>query len=214
MKQYNFAKSTAGTMDAVATALVCNLSLSDFLKKIESFHGHLAPGLVLGGFMVDWAQELVGREIESDAIVETTHCLPDAVQIFTPCTIGNGWLKILDWDKFALSLYDKKKLLGVRIYLDLEKSRRFPNLFNWYMRRVSKKDLPLDVLLETILEAKRDALSYQWIRVTQLYGPKKKHETAVCPDCKEVYPVHQGERCTACLGQGYYMFAVGRPAHA
>jgi formylmethanofuran dehydrogenase subunit E len=40
--------------------------------------------------MVDLARELIGIDTEADAIVETRHCLPDAIQLFTPCTVGNG----------------------------------------------------------------------------------------------------------------------------
>ncbi len=98
--------------------------------------------MVIGGFMVDLAQEHIGPGVEADAIVETIHCLPDAVQILTPCTFGNGWMKVVDWDKFALTLYDKKKLEGVRVWLDLEKTRRFPDVYNWYMRLVPKSGSP------------------------------------------------------------------------
>jgi formylmethanofuran dehydrogenase subunit E len=182
--------------------------MEDFLQEIEGFHGWKAPGLVLGGFMVDWAQELIkldfGPDVEADAIVETRHCLPDAIQLFTPCTIGNGWLKILDWDKFALSLYDKRKLLGYRVWLDLDKTRRFPNLYNWYMRKVHKKDLPLEVLLEAILEAHRSALSYQAVEVTKFSEPLKKGTIEICSGCGEAFPVKQGDQCLTCQGDGYY----------
>ncbi len=70
--------------------------------------------------MVDLAQEPIGPGIEADAFVEPCHCLPDAVQLFTPCTYGNGWTKVLDWGKFALSLYDKKILAGFRVWLDIK----------------------------------------------------------------------------------------------
>jgi formylmethanofuran dehydrogenase subunit E len=184
--------------------ILCGKSLEDFLDEIESFHGFVSPGLVLGGFLVDWAQELVGGEVEADAIVETYRCLPDAVQILTPCTIGNGWLKVLDWDKFALSLYDKRALLGYRVWLDLEKARMFPPIYNWYMRLVPKKNLPLEVLVETSLKAGRSVLSSHAIRVTRFYGHEKKGVIEVCPGCGEVYPAVQGDRCSACQGQGYY----------
>ena len=85
---------------------VCGKPLAECLRIIEDFHGWKAPGLIIGMFMIDLARELVGEYVEMDAIVETRHCLPDAIQLFTPCTVGNGWMKILDWDKFALSLYD------------------------------------------------------------------------------------------------------------
>ncbi len=186
------------------SAYICGRSQEDFLKTIENFHGWKAPGMILGGFMVDLAQKRIGPNVEADAIVETYHCLPDAVQIFTPCTVGNGWLKILDWDKFALSLYDRVKLTGYRVWLDLEKAKSFPNLYNWYMRRVSKKDLPLDVLLETILEAKTSVLSSRAISVTSLNKRKKKGDTGICSGCGEAYPTDQGTLCATCQGDGYY----------
>lgn len=186
--------------------MICGFSTDDFLKKIEAFHGWKAPGLVLGGFMVDWAREQLDPGVEADAIVETRHCLPDAVQIFTPCTVGNGWLKVLDWDKFALSLYDRQELDGVRVWLDLGKTQKFPNLYNWFMRLVPKKELPLEVLLQTILEAKRAVFSIQPVRVTDFYKRVKKGEIAVCSGCGEAFPTRQGSHCLACQGKGYYEF--------
>lgn len=184
--------------------MVCGYSEKDFLNKIEAFHGWKAPGLVLGGFMVDLAQKTMDPGIEADAIVETRHCLPDAIQLFTPCTIGNGWLKILDWDKFALSLYDRRQFNGVRVWLDLEKTQNYPNLYNWFMKRVPKKALPLDVLLETILNAKQSVLSSQPIAVTRYHQRIKKAEISICPECGEAYKSHQGTPCLACSGDGYY----------
>jgi len=184
--------------------MICGRSLEVFLNEIENFHGFKSPGLILGGFMVDWAQELIGPDVEADAIVETYHCLPDAVQIFTPCTIGNGWMKVLDWDKFALSLYDKRNLLGYRIWLDLNKALLFPKIYDWYMQQVPKKDPPLEVLLEPILYAQRSVLSCCAIHVTRFYERREKGNLEVCSGCGEAYPSAQGAQCTACQGEGYY----------
>ena len=184
-------------------ATICGQSHKDFLATIENFHGWKAPGIVLGGIMVDWARELISGDVEADAIVETRYCLPDAVQLFTPCTIGNGWLKILDWDKFALSLYDRKALTGYRIWLDLDKTRCFPDLYNWYMRLVPKKELPLEVLTQTIFTAGRSALSSKPIVMTRFYERKKKSDIAICSGCKEAYPTAQGNICYSCQGEGY-----------
>ncbi|MBI5603324.1 MAG: formylmethanofuran dehydrogenase subunit E family protein [Deltaproteobacteria bacterium] len=183
---------------------ICRRSVEDFIKTIEQFHGWAAPGVVIGGFMVDWAQELLGRNVEADAIVETRHCLPDAVQLFTPCTCGNGWLKILDWDKFAVSLYDKKSLHGYRVWMDLERLSAFPNIYNWYRRLVDKKDLPLSVLNQDILTAERKMLNSASIRITRYHEKNKKGMIRICPVCREAYPVKQGPQCLACQGQGYY----------
>ncbi len=183
---------------------VCGLTLNECLRTIEAFHGWKAPGLVIGMFMIDWARELVGEHVEADAIVETRHCLPDAIQLFTPCTVGNGWMKILDWDKFALSLYDRKKRHGNRVWLDLEKAEQFPDLYNWYMRLVPKNALPLEVLTDTILSAERSVLSCESVYITQSYERDKKGKTAVCPICKEAYAGKLGKVCASCQGKGYY----------
>ena len=184
--------------------LIAGKPVEAFLEEIRKFHGWVAPGVLLGGFMVDYALELVGKEVEADAIVETRFCLPDAVQLLTPCTFGNGWMKVLDWDKFALSLYDKKTLNGFRVWLDLEKLANFPSLFQWYMRLVDKKSLPLEVLVRDITLAGWEILSSAPVRITRFYEKHKKGEIAVCPECGEAYPTRQGPRCLSCQGQGYY----------
>jgi len=183
---------------------VCGLNLAAFLSEIEKFHGWQAPGILIGGFMVDWALELLGPGKEADAIVETSHCLPDAVQLFTPCTIGNGWMKILDWDKFAITLYDRRTLDGVRIWLDLEKLQVFPNIYRWYMRLTPKHELPLEVLVLDILAARRAILNAAPIRAIRFTERKKKGATGVCPSCGEAFPLSQGEKCLACQGHKYY----------
>ncbi len=183
---------------------VCGKSFDDFLTTIQRFHGWPAPGVVIGGYMVDLAKEHIGPFVEADAIVETIHCLPDAVQLFTPCTYGNGWMKVVDWDKFALTLYNKKTLEGIRVWLDIEKGRRFPDIYNWYMRLAPKKDLPLDLLLKSIEKAGRNVLSYAPVRVVRYHGKIKKGTIEICSKCDEAYPASQGDRCLACQGKGYY----------
>jgi len=183
---------------------ICGKTREEFFEVIESFHGFTAPGLVLGAFMVDLAKSLIGEGVEADTIVETRHCLPDAIQIFTPCTIGNGWMKIMDWDKFALTLYDRHTLNGYRVRFDLEKAKAFPDLYNWYMRLVPKKDLPISVLLDVLFKAGHSVLSYQAVKVTRNYQRAKKKTINICPGCGEAYPASQGAMCLACQGSGYY----------
>jgi formylmethanofuran dehydrogenase subunit E len=183
------------------------------MEEIQKFHGWVAPGVLLGGFMVDWAVELVGQKTEADAIVETRYCLPDAVQLLTPCTCGNGWMKILDWDKYALSLYDKRTRQGFRVWLDVGKSMGFPNLYNWFMRKVEKKDLPLEVLNQTILEAGREPLSAAPVYITKHYAKVKKGGTDICPVCGEAYTLRQGNRCLSCRGESYFEEELDLPHH-
>jgi formylmethanofuran dehydrogenase subunit E len=60
---------------------------------MEEFHGYRSPGLVVGGMMVDTALRELGSTPYLHVVTETVVCLPDAVQLLTPCTVGNGLLK-------------------------------------------------------------------------------------------------------------------------
>jgi formylmethanofuran dehydrogenase subunit E len=83
--------------------------LQPYFDRGVEFHGWLSPGLVIGIFMVDLAKEVLGPRELIDAVVETKACVPDAIQLMTHCTYGNGWMVVKDWGKMALTLFDKKK---------------------------------------------------------------------------------------------------------
>ena len=185
--------------------MICGRTPDQLIKEIEGFHGFVAPGLLIGAFMVDLAYEQIGRATEADAVVETRHCLPDAVQILTPCTVGNGWLKIVDLDKFALTLYDRHSLAGFRTWIDLNKAKAHPNVYNWFMGLVSKKDLPKEVLIPAIFDAGKTILSVKPVTVGADFAKReKKANIAVCPTCNEAYAAAQGAACLACQGRDYY----------
>lgn len=184
--------------------MICGKTPEELLKDIRSFHNFVAPGLLIGAFMVDLAYRRLGENVEADAIVETRHCLPDAVQLFSPCTVGNGWLKILDWDKFAISFHDRHSHEGVRVWLDLDKTTAHPDIGNWFMGRVSKRDLPKDVLISAIFKAGADILSSADIKVVRYASREKKGVIKVCNVCHEACAASPGELCFACQGEGYY----------
>lgn len=187
--------------------MICGRTPEELIRDIQSFHGFVAPGLLIGAFMVDSAYRHIGKNIEADAIVETRHCLPDAVQIFSPCTVGNGWLKILDWDKFAITFHDRHSHSGVRVWLELEKAKAHPDIYNWFMGLVPKRDLPADVLVTAIFKAGEDILSLADVMVTRHAMREKKGALKVCAVCREAYAESQGECCLACQGKGYYQAA-------
>ena len=88
-------------------------AVEQYLEQGKLFHGYLSPGLVLGMFMVDLAQEHLGYCKSLRAVVETQSCVPDAVQIMTGCTYGNSWMRTKDWGKMAITLFDKESGDGV-----------------------------------------------------------------------------------------------------
>jgi len=176
------------------------ISLEDYFEDVRRFHGNLAPGLVLGGFMVDWALEVMESAELLDAVVETRKCLPDAVQLLTKCTIGNGWLKILDWGKLALTLYDIEDFTGARVYLDLQKLDQFPMVRAWAMKEKPKKDCPLEPLIEEMAKAGRAMLACQKVIVGDIPdGLSSYGQPKICSTCGEAFRFGSHNLCHGCL---------------
>jgi len=53
------------------------LPFSEFKEMARTFHGYPAPGVLIGGFMVEAAKKRMSKGTLFDAIVETSKCLPD-----------------------------------------------------------------------------------------------------------------------------------------
>jgi formylmethanofuran dehydrogenase subunit E len=175
------------------------IALEDYLENVRKFHGHLAPGLVLGGFMVDWALEVMEPAEILDAVVETRKCLPDAVQLLTKCSIGNGWLKILDWGKLALSLYDIEDRSGARVHLDLRKLNEFPLIRAWAMKEKPKKDNPMEPLIEEMVRAGRNMFTCQKVIIGEIPDRLSPYDKPrLCNGCGEAFRSGSDDLCEGC----------------
>lgn len=184
---------------------ICTYSYEEYLHLVKSFHGTLAPGLLIGGFMVNLAMKHLPEGEFFDAICETPVCLPDAVQILTPCTIGNGWLSVVPYGKFAVTLYEKYTGKGVRVYLDMNKLGQWPEIHDWYLKIKKKQDQDADALFGQIREAGHGLLSIQQVQVEpEKVRRKKMGPVAVCPACNEAYPTRDGDKCRSCQGDTPY----------
>jgi formylmethanofuran dehydrogenase subunit E len=181
-------------------------SYDEYLHVVKSFHGNLAPGLIVGGFIVDLALKNLPPGQHFDAICETSACLPDAVQLLTPCSIGNGWLKIVDMGRFAITLFEKEKGEGIRVYLDPRKLNAWPEFHAWYFKLKTKKEQNLDELMNEIKTAGADVLSMLRVKVKPEHMKKRKlGKTVQCPSCGESYPLSEGDACIACRGFSPYI---------
>ncbi len=181
-------------------------SYDAYVDLAKSFHGSLAPGLLLGGFIVDLALKNLPEGEFFDAICETPVCLPDSVQLLTPCTIGNGWLTILDFGRFAVTLYEKKSGEGIRVYLDMEKLQKYQEVNAWFLKMKTKKEQDLQRLLDQIKEAGHNLLSMQRVKVDpEALRRGKMGPVIACSTCGEPYPVKHGDRCRACQGESPYL---------
>lgn len=180
-------------------------SFDGFMALIEDFHGHAAPGLLIGGRMVDVALEHLPQDTLFDAFSETTNCLPDAIQLLTPCTVGNGWLKVLTLGRFALSFYDKSNGKGIRVFLNPGKLRDWPEIRGWFFKEKSKADQDIQRLRGEIRSAGSGILGFHPVRIKQeLLEKRHLGPSAVCPLCGEAYPLKHGALCRACQGEGPY----------
>jgi formylmethanofuran dehydrogenase subunit E len=184
---------------------ICTYSYEEYLDRVKSFHGHLAPGLLIGGFIVDLAMKNLPEGEFFDAVSETPVCLPDAVQILTPCTIGNGWLSIVPFGRFAVTLYDKYTGAGVRVYLDTKKLEAWPEVRDWYLKKKKKSEQDKDLLMAQIKEAGHGMLGVQKVQVDpEKVRRKKLGPVAFCPVCGEAYPSRDGDSCRNCQGETPY----------
>ncbi|HMK65945.1 MAG TPA: formylmethanofuran dehydrogenase subunit E family protein [Thermodesulfobacteriota bacterium] len=181
-------------------------SYQEFLEKVKAFHGFPAPGVILGGLMVDVALQQFPPKILFNALSETNKCLPDAIQLLTPCTTGNSWLRVCNFGRFALALYDKDTGQGVRVFLDPNKIESWLEIKIWYYKLKPKNEVDLEALLDSIQRGGKEICSFRQIQVRpSLLKKTKRGKRIICPQCREAYPDNGQGLCLACQGQSPYL---------
>jgi formylmethanofuran dehydrogenase subunit E len=184
---------------------ICGRTYDEYIEIIKTFHGHVAPGMVTGGFMVDLANRNLPEGEYFDAICETRACLPDAIQILTPCTVGNGWLRIIDLGRFALSLFEKYTGDGVRVYVDSQKLYDWPEVKTFFFKLKSKKEQDTEALISEMNLAHTSILSVQKVTVDlDAIKSNRRDVLTTCPSCGEGYPKNDGDICLGCQGKSPY----------
>ncbi|MDD1712822.1 MAG: FmdE family protein, partial [Methanoregulaceae archaeon] len=166
--------------------------LQDHLNKCITFHTHLAPGLVIAVFMVDYALELLDADPGErlHAVAETSKCVPDPLQVITRCTIGNHRLRVMPYGKFAITLNPQSEepvVDGVRVFVDSEKAGGYSIISSWYTKDPKfNPETMVYPLLDEILKAGRQILSYERVRVK--VPKKEKWQAITCNSCGEMIP--------------------------
>lgn len=180
-------------------------TFAEFKQKAADFHGYPAPGLLLGGYMVEMARRNLPEGTLFEALVESRKCLPDAVQLLTLCSTGNNWMKVLNLGRYALSLYDKYTGAGFRVHVDPEKIRAYPELRAWFLKLKPKKDQDTDELLREIETAGDTVCTVMPVRISPRFlGHGHSGGIAVCPRCNEAFPSSDGLICRGCQGETPY----------
>jgi formylmethanofuran dehydrogenase subunit E len=180
-------------------------TLEEYLERVQSFHGFVAPGVMIGGFMVDLAYQHLPEDRLFNALSETAKCLPDAIQLLTSCTVGNGYLRVINLGRYAMALYDKDRGEGIRVFLDQDKLEAWPEIKNWFFKLKPKKEQNYPILMEQIKEAGASICGVQQVTVAPRFLHKRRRGGfAICALCKESYPADDGETCLACQGKSPY----------
>ncbi len=206
-----------GIMSQILTPLFTDSSIGpytfeEFLEVAAAFHGNPAPGLILGGFMVDAARAGLPAGVLYDAVVETKKCLPDAVQLLTPPSFGNGWMRVLNLGRYAVSLYDKTTGEGFRAWLDPELLRSWPEIRGWLLKTKPKKQQDRDRLFAEIKAAGRAVCRLAPIRMRHsVLARQPMGAIGLCPVCGEAYPTDDGAICRGCAGEAPYVLDDNRP---
>ncbi|MCE5213174.1 MAG: FmdE family protein [Methanobacterium sp.] len=181
-------------------AKIDDLEMLSQIDKLVPFHGYLSTGAFIGLQMLQIARKLLDIK-EGDRVFitcETFNCLPDPFQILYSCTVGNKGLKILDYGKMAITINKaaeprQEKVKGLRIFLDPEKTAKYPVFHAWYMneRKVSHEDAISD-----LIEAGEDVYTWEYVDVP--VSVKVKKNVAICEICGESFirideePICQG----------------------
>jgi len=187
-------------------------SFDEFKECVSSFHGAPAPGVLLGGVMVEFAYQNLPDEGLFDVLCETDRCLPDAVQLLTPCTVGNGWLQVISTGRFALSFYNKQTGEGIRVFVDSDKIKNFEQISTWFFKLKPKKETHTNQINDQIQKAGTDILSVQKIAVNlDLIKRKSRKGFNICSRCNEAYPAADGDMCLSCQGKFPYFSIAEQP---
>jgi len=184
---------------------ILSYDYEEFVEIVKNFHNYPAPGVIVGGFMVDLAVKQLDDGVLFDAVCETKSCLPDSIQLLTPCTIGNGWLKVFDLNLYALALYDKNTGKGVRVFLDARKLDDWTEIQKWLYKLVPKMEQDPVLLASQIRDAGSNICSFYHVEIKpEIVKKRHKGRISDCPACGEPFPAGDGEICRRCQGDTPY----------
>jgi formylmethanofuran dehydrogenase subunit E len=181
-------------------------TFEEYVERVRKFHDFASPGVVIGGFMIHLAYQYLPREVLLKAICETPKCLPDAIQILTAKTVGNGRLTVINLGRFAITFFNISGGEGIRVFLDQAKIEAWHEIKEWFFKLKPKKEQDYSVLMEQIRQSGTGTCSFEHVRVASEFLEKdRRGSIVICPRCNEAYPLADGAICLACQGESSYL---------
>ena len=183
-------------------------TFAEFKGLAEKFHGYAAPGLLVGGYMVEMAKARLPEGTLFEAVVESRKCLPDAVQLLTLCSTGNNWMKVINLGRYAVSLFDKHTGDGFRVSVDPVRLNAFPEIRGWFLKEKPKHEQDERKLLDEIEMAGDSICLIRPVTIKRRFlGHAHMERIGICPSCGEAYPLEDGPVCRGCQGEAPYVTA-------
>jgi formylmethanofuran dehydrogenase subunit E len=113
-------------------------------------------------------------------------------------------MRIINTGRFALSLYDKHSGEGVRVFVDPEKVKAFPEINSWFFSLKSRKEQDKERLMAEIKNSGTEIFGVHHVMVDiKALSSKEEYKYAICPICKESYLANDDNICLACQGKAY-----------
>jgi formylmethanofuran dehydrogenase subunit E len=124
------------------------------------------------------------------------------------CSIGNGWMKIHNLGRYAVSLFDKYTGEGVRVSIDPVKLAAFPEIESWFLKKKPKADQDEERLVWEIETAGDSYCKVEKVTVKRRFlGHSHMEGIGLCSQCGEAYPTGDGPICRGCQGEAPYVTA-------
>lgn len=170
----------------------------EIIQRVESFHGHMCPGLAIGIRVAEFALWDMGprsRDEELVAVVETDMCGIDAIQFLTGCTFGKGNLIHLDYGKNAFTFFNRSDGRGIRLVFRHERFASLSEEMNELIKKrqsgtltdVEKERLEeiMRKRIDGILTAPLEDLFERKDPLTPPPRPARIHRSLMCESCHE-----------------------------
>ncbi|OQX22061.1 MAG: hypothetical protein BWK75_01735 [Candidatus Altiarchaeales archaeon A3] len=183
-------------------------TINEYIKEAAEFHGRYTPHVALTVIMIDYAVELikklnikeVGVRVESE---KSCGCDQDVFYVMLKDIFGYCFLKRVDFGKSSVfCLYNIKTGYGVRVFVSPEKCKKYPLFYTWFMKKITDKRPTKEQIIDEILAAGREILSYQNVKIKT--EKEEKPNIMICDVCKEAFASTGEKICKACSGGADY----------
>jgi len=184
-------------------------TINAYIKEAADFHGRYTPHIALTVIMVDYAVELIkklkikkiGVLLESE---KSCGCDQDVLHIMLQDIFGYCFLRRADLGKSSVfCLYNLKTGFGVRVFVNPEKCKKYLKIYGWLMKEKTDKRPTKEQVIDEILEAGREILSYQKVKIKT--GKEEKENIMICKSCGEAFSSGGEEICKACAGKAHHI---------